>query len=158
MRDPTNRDRLIVKLFYTACCLVTDLLALILALVPRDRGDWDPGAGGVLGICAVSLIVLLAIWGPHRRRRDPAARRRPLDALRWAFNLLAALAATLLLWLLLAQAIDLSFRQGDPYRRWAWGISLAGVVLIVLVSWGAATAGLASNAELPPAEDATAEA
>src|SRR5574341_1838117 len=119
MIDRAARDRLIIKLFYTACCLLTDIVVLLMALAGRDPAEWTPSVGAVATVWMISLVVLVSIWGSLLVSRRPRSPPGPLRAIRAVFNFAAALGATLLLWLLLTQPITLMFRSGDPYRRWA---------------------------------------
>jgi hypothetical protein len=137
---PHSQDRLIVKLFYTACCVWAAVIMVALALLTRDPDSdrWDPSAANVATVYLLTLFVLLPIWMPFVRRQYSGLPRSPLEALRaiWAF--FAPFAATLILWISLGLPLTFLFSSNDSTRALALLVALAGSALIVLLSWDVA--------------------
>lgn len=140
MRDRIVRDRLIVKLFYTGCCVWTAFLVMLHALVIGDPNSdrWDPNVVNVAYVYAIAVFVILPVWAPLVRRQYSGLPRSPLEVVRiiWAF--LAPFAATLVLWLSMGFPLTFLFSSSDSTRALALLVALAGSALIVLLSWDAA--------------------
>lgn len=141
-------DRLIVKLFYTACCVWTGFRVLLHALVIGDPNSdrWDPNVVNVAYVYAITLFVLLPIWMPFVRRQYSSLPRSPLEALRTIWAFLAPFAATLILWISLGLPLTFLFSSTDDTRALALLVALAGAALLVLVSWDVA----ADRGLMPP--------
>lgn len=140
MRDRIAKDRLIVKLFYTACCVWTGVILVPLTLVTRDPSSdrWDPSAGNLATVYVLTLIVLLPIWVLPVRRQYSGLPRDVFEVPRiiWAF--LAPFAATLILWFSLMLPLAFLFSSTDNTRLLAAMVALVGAALIVLLSWDVA--------------------
>jgi len=139
MRDQVARDRLIVRLFYTACCAWTGLFALPLALITDRPDSWDPSAANVASIFVITVFVLLPVWTPLFRRRHSGLPRSPLELLRGAYALLTPLAAALILWFSLMFPIAFLFDSTGDARLLAALSALAAAALTVLLTWTVAT-------------------
>ncbi len=152
MRDQVARDRLLIKLFYTACCAWTGLFALPLALITDRPDSWDPSAANVASIFVITVFVLLPIWTPLFRRRSSGLPRSPLEFLRVAYALLTPLAAALILWFSLMFPIAFLFDSTGSARLLAALAALAAAALFILLTWTVAT-----SRDLPVDEDASLE-
>lgn len=138
MTERVARDRLIVKLFYTACCAWIGVILVPLALVTPDPDRWDPSAGNVATVYVLTLFVLLPIWMPLVRRRYSGLPRSPLEVLRTVYAFLAPFAATLILWFSMMLPIAFLFSSTGNTRLLAALVALVGTALIILLSWDVA--------------------
>lgn len=139
MTHRVTRDRLIIKIFYTACCALAGIILVPLGLATRDPDRWDPGVREVVSLYVIILVVLLPVWVPFARRHQSGAPLTPLGALRPIWGLVTLLAATMVLSFSLALPITFVFSVADWYRGAAVLVALVGAFFIVLLTWDVAT-------------------
>lgn len=139
MRDRIVKDRLIVKLFYTACSIWAGIILVPLGLATRGPHRWDPGVREVASIYVIIFAVLLPVWVPFARRHQSGTPLTLLGAMRQIWGLITLLAATMVLWFSLALPITSVFSAADWYRAAALLVALVGAFLIVLLTWGVGT-------------------
>ena len=129
--DRTATDRLIIKLFYTACSVFGGVFLWVIIGLTDPRHLGDPSVLVVLGFAAAAVIVLYSVWMQPRRRGRP--RPATLLALRW---LAGRLAAVLMVWAtLILPANALVADSGLTEALIAWGVTLAAAAAIVFLTW-----------------------
>lgn len=131
MTDRTATDRLVIKLFYTACSIFGGILFWLIVGLADPRHLGDPSVLVVLGFAAAGVIVLYSVWVQPRQRERP--RPGTLIALRW---LAGRLAAVLMVWAtLILPANALVADSGLTEALVAWGVVLAAAAAIVFLTW-----------------------